>query len=134
MKSENQIKVLVVDDEPSVCETLRDYLEDYGYTVSAAGNSGEAMAILEKELHDVALIDMRLPLMNGDALVLKAHELQPALRFLIHTGSSVFHLPEELRRIGIRGEHVFLKPVRDLSLLRNAIKSLVDPEMENGVN
>lgn len=133
MKSENQIKVLVVDDEQSVCETLRDYLEDYGYMVSSAGNSGEALALLDKEVHDVALIDMRLPLMNGDALVLKAHALQPELRFLIHTGSSVFHLPEELRRIGIRPEHVFLKPVRDLSLLRDAIKNLVEAETEDDV-
>jgi DNA-binding NtrC family response regulator len=128
MKDRSKIRILVVDDEPSICDSLMDYLEDLGFEVLAACGAHEALEILAKEPRDVAIIDIRLPGMNGDHLVIEAHRLQPDLRFLIHTGSSNYHPSDELVQRGIRPEHIFTKPVRNLSLLKEAIEKLVQEE------
>jgi DNA-binding NtrC family response regulator len=128
MKDHSRVRILVVDDEPSICESLLDYLEDFGFEVLAACGADEALEILAKEPRDVAIIDIRLPGMNGDHLVMKAHHLQPDLRFLIHTGSSNYHPTEELVQIGVQPEHIFSKPVRNLTLLKEAIEKLVQKE------
>jgi CheY-like chemotaxis protein len=124
MKEHSRVRILVVDDEPSICESLVDYLEDFGFDVLPACGAHEALEILAKETRDVAIIDIRLPGMNGDHLVMKAHHLQPDLRFLIHTGSSNYHPSKELRQIGIQPDHIFAKPVRNLVLLKEAIEKL----------
>jgi DNA-binding NtrC family response regulator len=128
MKDRSRIRILVVDDEPSICESLVDYLEDFDFEVLAACGAHEALEILAKEPRDVAIIDIRLPGMNGDQLVMEAHRLQPDLRFLIHTGSSNYHPSEELVQIGVQPEHIFSKPVRNLTLLKEAIEKLVQKE------
>ena len=125
MKDHSRVRILVVDDEPSICESLVDYLEDFGLKVFAACSAHEALEILAKEPLDVAIIDIRLPGMSGDHLVMKAHHLQSNLRFLIHTGSSNYQPSEELIQIGIQPEHIFAKPVRNLILLKEAIEKLV---------
>ncbi len=128
MKDCSRIRILVVDDEPSICESLVDYLEDFSYDVLAACGAQEALEILAKEPRDVAIIDIRLPGMNGDKLVMKAHHLQPDLHFLIHTGSSNYQPSEELLKIGIKREHIFTKPVRNLILLKEAIEKIEQKE------
>lgn len=128
MKDHSRIRILVVDDEPSICDSLVDYLEDFGYKVLPACGANEALEIIAREPCDVAIIDIRLPGMNGDKLVMKAHSLQPDLRFLIHTGSSNYHPSEELIQLGIQAEHIFTKPVRNLTLLKEAIEKMVQKE------
>jgi CheY-like chemotaxis protein len=128
MNDHSRVRILVVDDEPAICESLVDYLEDFGFKVLAACSAHEALEILAKESRDVAIIDIRLPGMNGDHLVMKAHRLQPDLRFLIHTGSSNYLPSDELMQIGVQPEHIFTKPVRNLNLLKEAIEKLVQQE------
>ena len=66
MKDYSRFRILVVDDEPSICESLLDYLEDFGFDVLASCGAHEALEILAKKPRDVAIIDIRLPGMNGD--------------------------------------------------------------------
>ncbi len=58
-------KVLVVDDEPSVCEVLKEFLESNGYRVDVAYSGDEAIASYQKERHDVILLDVRMPGKDG---------------------------------------------------------------------
>ena len=133
MKNNCSIRILVVDDEPSICESLLDYLEDFGFKVLTASSGDEALETLAKKPQDVAIIDIRLPGMNGDLLVMKAHKQYPGLRFLLHTGSSDYQPSKELAQIGVRPEHIFTKPIRNLKLLKQAIEKLVSrKEDHNG--
>ena len=75
----SNIKVLVVDDEIAVCSNVAAFLEDEGFMVFSAVSGEEALDILLKQKIDVAIIDMRLPGIDGDMLIVKAHELQPLL-------------------------------------------------------
>jgi CheY-like chemotaxis protein len=131
MLNDSRIRILVVDDEPSICESLQDYLEDFGFNVLTANDADKALEILARESWDAAIIDMRLPGMNGDLLVQKARQLQPDLRFLIHTGSSNYHPSKELSDAGVGPEHIFIKPIPNLNLLKEAIEKIVQEKRQH---
>ncbi len=124
----SKIRVLVVDDEISIRNSLTAYLEDYDFDVSPASSAEEALELMEHIPFHVGVIDLRLPGMSGDALVLIAHQLCPSMHFIIHTGSSNYHLTEELKDIGIQPQHLFLKPLTDLFILIEAVEHLTTKE------
>ncbi len=61
-------KVMVVDDEPDLCETVKLLLEGKGYEVMSAQSGAEALKKLKKERPDLVLIDFFMPEMTGRAL------------------------------------------------------------------
>lgn len=125
------IRVLVVDDEVSVCKSLVGFLEDFDFEVASAASAETALKLATEETFDVAIVDLRLPGISGEALILQAHKEVPDLKFLIHTGSVGYRLSEELKQIGILPAHVYLKPMDDLNELVEGIKNLVN-EKEAG--
>jgi DNA-binding NarL/FixJ family response regulator len=76
----------------------------------------------------VAIVDLRLPGINGDTMILNAANLYPSLRFLIHTGSVNFQLSADLVAAGIRQENLIVKPQYDLSVFIKAIERLAEEE------
>ena len=62
---ETKGKILVVDDEKSMCEILRNYLEEDGYTVTEAYNGNDALEIARKEKFSLIILDVALPAMDG---------------------------------------------------------------------
>ena len=58
-------RVLVVDDDPDTRSLLEDYLEAVGLEVTYAGNGQEAFEALAKEVPDVILLDLAMPVMDG---------------------------------------------------------------------
>lgn len=126
MSVTSQVRVLVIDDESSIRESLTEYLEDFDFNVTSAESAEEALGVLENTPHDIAIVDMRLPGMDGNAMILNAHSKCPDMRFLIHTGSVDYQLTQKLKNIGIRQEHIFLKPIPDLSIFVDAIRNFFD--------
>ena len=122
----SNIKVLVVDDESTVCSNVAAFLEDEGFTVFSAASGEEALDLVIKQKIDVAIIDMRLPGIDGDMLMLKAHEIQPVLKFLIHTGSTNYSVSRSLEEIGVKNEQIFRKPLVDISVLTKGIFKLLE--------
>ena len=82
--------VLVVEDEPALRELVVETLEDYGYTVAAAGGGEEAVEILRKHGPSVRvmLTDVRMPGMRGTELAKLAKDMNPRLRVVFMSGYS----------------------------------------------
>ena len=116
------IRVLVVDDEPSIRNSLLEFLEDCQFAVSAADSAESALELIDRTPIDVAIVDIRLPKLDGDSFILQAHQRFPRMRFMIHTGSVEYKLPEELKGFGVTHDSVFLKPQMDLSVFETAIR------------
>lgn len=77
---DERARVLVVDDEPSICRALSIALSRAGYEVRAV-ESGEVGATLVRSEHfDCLITDLRIPDMRGDVLFELASSLQPHLR------------------------------------------------------
>ena len=122
----SKIKVFVVDNESVVCSNIAAFLEDEGFTIFSAASGEEALDLILKQEIDVDIIDMRLPGINGDTLILKAHEIQPVLKFLIHTGSTNYSVSRSLEEIGVKKDQVFRKPLLDMSVLTKGILKLLE--------
>jgi DNA-binding NtrC family response regulator len=122
----SDIRVLVVDDEPAVRESMAEYLRDSGFQATAFGSGEEALESIRSHAYHVAIVDIRLPRIDGEELILRAHAKQPHMRYLIFTGSATYLPPESLHAIGITTDHIFFKPIEDLSRICRAIHALVD--------
>lgn len=61
----NAPRVLIVDDEPDTCENLSDILTDVGYDVDTAHDGFAALKLVEQKSYDIALLDLRMPGMDG---------------------------------------------------------------------
>jgi len=122
------IRVLVVDDEASIRVSLGSYLEDRDFDVFLAESAEESLDLLKRESLDLIVVDIRLPEMDGNTLILQVHHIQPAVQFLIHTGSTNYQVPASLAEIGIRTEDVFVKPVPDMNTIADAIRRHVCEE------
>lgn len=66
-------------------------------------------------------MDIRLPGKDGNAFMLEAIKIRPAIRFVVHTGSADYSLPEEVMAIGVTHDKVLIKPVRDLQMILDAL-------------
>jgi CheY-like chemotaxis protein len=83
-------KILVVDDEPLVCETIGMLLSFDGHEVVPAGSGKEALALFEKDRFDLVITDYTMPGMKGDelALAVKARVPgQPVIMITAHGDS-----------------------------------------------
>jgi len=118
------MRVLIIDDERGIRLSLTEYLRDFDMEVSSAKDADEALKLLTEQKYDVAIVDLRLPGASGGDFILRAHQVSPATRFLIYTGSANHLISEDMRRIGIRPEHVFLKPQMNLELMVEAIRTV----------
>ena len=62
--------MLIVDDEPIVRESIRDWLKDAGYQVATAESGEEALELIEKQDFSIMIIDVRLPGKTGSKVFL----------------------------------------------------------------
>ena len=124
MSDYSSIRILVIDDEPAICASLSAFLEDYGFDASTAESAEEALDLMKNNTYDVCIVDLRLPGMSGEDLILEARQRYPKQRHIIYTGSISYNLSDKLKQLGMRPEHVFLKPIRVLTLLVNCVKEL----------
>jgi DNA-binding NtrC family response regulator len=78
-------RILLVDDEPDMLENCSRILSRQGHTCMTAANGREALAILERERPDLLVTDLKMPEMDGMALLRHAHELDPTLPVIMLT-------------------------------------------------
>ncbi|HAM52054.1 MAG TPA: fused response regulator/phosphatase, partial [Nitrospiraceae bacterium] len=62
-------KVLIVDDEELIRLNLRMLLEDLGYSVIEAANGREGLDAFDREVPDLILADLRMPVMDGLSMI-----------------------------------------------------------------
>ena len=118
------MRILIVDDEILIRDSLADYLEDDGFQVWTAATGEEGLAILSREPIRCCVVDMRLPGMNGDEFVVRARQVREGLKFLIHTGSSEYTLSRRLLALGVLPEDLFYKPVVDQKFIADRLRCL----------
>jgi len=78
-------KILVVDDEEIVLESLAEWFRQDGYSVGTAKNGKEALREVAKDRYDIALLDIKMPGMDGLELQARLAEATPDLTIVIMT-------------------------------------------------
>ena len=80
-----KVRILVVDDEAIVRESLGDWLEDAGYQVFTAEDGHKALEVIEREKPGIMIADLVMPGMDGIELMKRAKEYQPGIEVIIIT-------------------------------------------------
>jgi DNA-binding NtrC family response regulator len=81
----NPPRVLVVDDEPDMVDNCVRILRRAGYHCRATTDPQRALALIESERHDVILTDLKMPAVNGLAIMRRAHEVDRTLPVVVFT-------------------------------------------------
>jgi DNA-binding NtrC family response regulator len=79
-------KILIVDDELVVRDSLGKWFTSEGYTARPTGSAREALEAIQQMEFDIALIDIKMPGMDGMELQSRLHEADPELTVVIMTG------------------------------------------------
>jgi signal transduction histidine kinase/CheY-like chemotaxis protein len=94
-------KVLVVDDQYLVLQTVIAQLKRLGMETIAARHGGEAWEILQSETVDIVVTDLSMPVMNGIELTKRVREKFPNLPVILMTGWGDFVPHQEIQQLGI---------------------------------
>ena len=85
MAVRHHIKVLVIDDDSSVCKTVGLLLEDHGYRPRTFTDPEKAVQSAEEESCQVALVDLRMPKIDGVDVVQRLKDLDPHMCVIVMT-------------------------------------------------
>lgn len=133
---EQRPSILVVDDDHDTCRNLADILEDFGYDVDTAADGETALELVRRRAYDVALLDLKMPGMDGLTLYREIRKLQAGTVAMIVTGYASSETAQQALQAG--AWKVLSKPVdfsRLLPLLEDAVNQPLvlvvddDPEL-----
>lgn len=119
--SAEPLSVLVVDDDPSLARTLADVLRLHGYAPSTAVTGKDGLAMAERLRPALAVVDLRLPDMDGMELAARLHALSELTEVVVLTGNATMESAVAALR-----EHsidYLLKPVNVEHLLMVAARA-----------
>jgi two-component system response regulator AtoC len=115
------LKILITDDEPDQLEMLGGFLQRQGYEVLSAGDGEQALALLQREPVQLALLDHRMPGMTGDEVLARMKTINPMLRAIMITAFGDVDMAVRVMKLG--ADDFLQKPV-DLQRLLEKIQQL----------
>ena len=125
-------KILVVDDERSIAETMRDIFQSAGYAAHCAYSGDEAITKAANLCPDVLLSDVMMPGMNGFEVALQVKQICPECRLLFFSGQIATSLVAQgfVQTFTENGYHYELlsKPLHPSELIERVRQVLLRPE------
>lgn len=106
---DEKTSILIVDDDHGMTETMSDILDDKGYDIAVAGDGYRAIEMIRERAYDIALMDIRMPGINGVDTFKKIKQINPSTKVIMMTAYSVEDLVKEALREGAYG--VMYKPL-----------------------
>ena len=82
----HQLNILVVDDDPDVCEYLQDFLTSEGYSVTVVNDPTRALESLKDDEYHVVVLDLMMPKLNGIDLLEQIRQVDDDIAVIILTG------------------------------------------------
>jgi two-component system, NtrC family, response regulator AtoC len=114
MPGEKRFNILIVDDEKIIHQTIGDYLQDIGHRIDSAYDGAAAITSIELKEYDLALVDVKMPGMDGLALLKHVQEINPIMPVVIITGHGTMENVIHALRLG--AADFLTKPVKLLEL------------------
>ncbi len=123
-------RILIIDDDENIRKVLQTILEDEGYLVEAAETAKKGIEKSQKAFFNLALIDVRLPDMEGIELLTKLRDTKPKMRKIIVTGYPT--LQNAVSAVNKGADAYVLKPF-DVEKILITIKEQLNKQKEEKV-
>jgi DNA-binding NtrC family response regulator len=120
-------RILIVDDDENISGTLALVLEQDGYIVDVAKSGKEAIEKTERSFYNLAIVDCRLPDIEGTKLLNQLHETVPKMAKVMLTGYPSMN--NAVAAVNNRADAFFMKPV-DFNLFFEKIRQLLKEQEE----
>ena len=124
-------RILVVDDDETIRNTIKAILEDEGYLVDSAATGSEAVQKTKKTAYNVALLDIRLPDMEGVELLKLIKDTVPRTRKIMVTGYP--SMQNAIAALNKNADAYLVKPVNIEKLLNTVKEQLQLQENERRI-
>lgn len=119
-------RLLVVDDEESICFSMSEYFSLHGYKVDTARDTDEAERLVENTQYQVIIQDLRLSTRrnpDGLELIKLAHRSHPQTRIVVLTAYGSAEMEDEALRCGA---DAFLRKPKPLSQVAQVVQGLIE--------
>lgn len=112
-------KILVIDDDHSIRETLTNYLKKQGYQIFSAENGATGIETVEKEHPDLVITDIKMPLMNGFEVLKKVKKIDSKIQVIIITAFDDMHTTVKAMQ---QGAYDYIEKPLEIDRLKIVIK------------
>ncbi|MEM2106369.1 MAG: response regulator [Candidatus Bathyarchaeia archaeon] len=109
-------RILIVDDDLEILRSLKSILEFKGYIVETAENGREAIEKSKVKFFNLALLDIKLPDMEGTDLLVKMHRTTPKVMKIMLTGYPT--VENAVKAVNLGADAYIIKPVKPDVLLK----------------
>jgi DNA-binding NtrC family response regulator len=120
---ENKVKMLIVDDERVALKNLEHVMKKEGYEVTGTESGQNALRLLEEQLFDIVLTDLRMEKVDGMQILKKSQELYPDSEIIMITGYATLESAVESMKKG--AFHYIAKPFK-LDLVRKVVQEAIE--------
>ncbi len=122
-------RLLVIDDDAIVRDSIVAYLEDSGFEIVEAANGVEGLELFEQSEPDLVLCDLRMPKMDGLTMLRTLRQHARKTPFIVVSGAGVMNDVVEALRLG--ASDYIVKPIVDLEVLEHSInRALASARLE----
>ena len=120
-------KILIIDDERSIRNTLKDILEVEGYNIDGAENGFEALKSLEKNEYQVIFSDIKMPQMDGIELLQKIKEKEIESPVIMISGHGNIETAVDFIK---KGAYDFIETPIDLNRLLIVVRNALNQKKQ----
>lgn len=117
-------KILVIDDEQGIRDLLHTLLSRKGYDVVVAENGRKGLDLYRRERPDVIVLDLKMPVMDGLAVLQEVRKINPSQPVIILTGAATPEMEQQVRALGVSE---FVEKEFSLHLLGDSLKRILAP-------
>jgi DNA-binding NtrC family response regulator len=121
------MKIMVVDDEPSIVQMCVKVLQSQGHDVRGFSHADEALAALAADAADLLVVDYKMPELTGLDFIQRAWELHPDLRVVMITAHGTREVIGKATKTGVKS--IVLKPFTPAELTQGVAAAIGGTEV-----
>ncbi len=122
--SDRHRRLLIIDDDALVRQSIATYLQDSGYEVLEAASGASGLVIIQEQSPELIITDLRMPDMDGLQVLQQLHDQMPDLPVIVISGAGVMNDVVTALRLGARD--YLIKPILDMEMLVHSVRKVLE--------
>lgn len=124
--SDRSRRLLIIDDDPLVRQSIATYLQDSGFEVVEAASGASGLVAIQEQSPELVITDLRMPDLDGLQVLQQLHEQMPELPVIVISGAGVMTDVVTALRLGARD--YLIKPILDMEMLVHSVRKALESQ------